>query len=96
MSGLLNLWNAFCDFAKAHLAPPLRALEGPLDAWIGGLPWWAPKACFIGFFLIVAIWVFLIKSDFVYLGAPDRARWRDLRLWTALALLPYILLYLIY
>ena len=30
------------------------------------------------------------------LGAPDQAGWRDLRIWTALVLLPYIIIYIVY
>jgi hypothetical protein len=28
------------------------------------------------------------------LGSPDKARWRDLRLWVPILLVPYLLIYL--
>ncbi len=45
---------------------------------------WA-RTLFLVFFLLILVGVYLLPADYVFRGAPDRARWRDLRLW-ALAL----------
>ncbi len=89
---------AFCTSLtqRIHqaLVPALRAVLGPLDAWLAGLPLWAGRASAVTLFLVAGLWLLTLKREYVYLGAPDQARWRDLRLWAAFALLPYIVLYL--
>lgn len=91
-----NPWNAFSEWLKAHVAPSLKTVLAPLDAWINSLPLWTGKACAVGLFVIVGLWALTLKRDYIYLGAPDRARWRDLRVWTVLVLLPYIIVYLVF
>ncbi len=93
---MTSLWNAFSEWMKTNVAPHLRALLAPLDAWIDTLPLWTGTACAVALFVIVGLWAFTLKRSYVYLGAPDQARWRDLRIWAALVLLPYIIIYLIY
>jgi len=42
------------------------------------------------------VWVFLRSPDKIYRDAPDRARWRDLRLWIVPLALIQIALYWIF
>ena len=39
--------------------------------------------------------VLRLDRDFIYLGSPDRSRWRDLRLWAVVVTVPYLLIYLL-
>ena len=90
----MNPWDAFANFMQTNVAPSLRALHVPLDAWIDGLPWWTPKACALTLFILAGLWAMTLKRSYIYLGAPDQAAWRDLRIWAVLVLVPYILIYL--
>ena len=90
------MWNAFSEFMKSNVAPHLKALLTPLDQLIDTLPLWVGTACAIGLFVIVGIWALTLKRSYIYLGAPDQAAWRDLRIWTIIVLLPYIIVYLIF
>ena len=83
------------EFLNEKVAPLLKRLHQPLDEWIGGLPSWAGVACAVGLFVLAGLWVLTLKREYVYVGAPDRRRWRDLRLWALLVLLPYIIIYLV-
>jgi hypothetical protein len=91
-----NPWNAFSEFVKTHVAPGLKSLLVPLDAWIDSLPLWTGTVCAVGLFVIVGLWALTLRREYIYLGAPDQARWRDLRIWTILVLLPYIIIYLVF
>lgn len=86
----------FKTLANDVLVPMLKAVLGPLDVWLSGLPPWTGRLCAIVLFLAGAVWALTLKRSYVYLGAPDDARWRDLRLWALLATLPYIVLYLLF
>ena len=65
-----------------------------IDVWLIAIPrpWWrfAPVALFV----VAGLWVLTLKRSFVFLGAPSQAAWRDLRIWTILFLIPYIVIYL--
>ena len=52
------------------------------------------KACFFLFFCLILILVISQKKSFVYQGAPDQAKWRDLRIWAAGILVLQMGLYL--
>ena len=54
--------------------------------WTQSFELWMIKGCFAIFFLSIALFVMWQKKDFVYVGAPDQARWRDLRIWALLLL----------
>ena len=50
----------------------------------------------ISFFMIIFIFELYQRRDYVYQGAPDQARWRDLRIWAGLILIAQSALYLIF
>jgi hypothetical protein len=91
--------NWFEDYFRAPLSravsPTLKRIFGPLDDFLLGLPPSVWLACAIGLFLIAGIAVWCLKRNYVYLGAPDEAPWRDLRIWATILLLPYIAIYLL-
>ncbi|MGV7927879.1 MAG: hypothetical protein AB2L13_03060 [Spirochaetota bacterium] len=54
--------------------------------WIHGLPLWTAKLGAVLLFAGVLATVWSLPKEFVYFGAPDRARWRDLRVWATVLL----------
>ena len=81
------------QWIRATLGPPLKSLHEPIDNWLGSLPMSVAMACAIGLFVLAGIWVWTLRTDFIFRGAPDRSRWRDLRIWSMVVLLPYITIY---
>ncbi len=90
-----GLWVDMTEWIRSTLGPPLKSLHQPLDDWLGSLPMSIAMACAIGLFVVAGLWVWTLKTDFIFRGAPDRNRWRDLRLWSMAVLLPYITIYLL-
>ncbi|MCA9103242.1 MAG: hypothetical protein R3C10_14765 [Pirellulales bacterium] len=68
----------------------------PLDRVLDAAPMWVAQACAVGLFVVAGLAVCVLRRNFVYLGAPDQHRWRDLRIWSLLLLLPYIAVYLVW
>ncbi|MBN1344707.1 MAG: hypothetical protein JXQ73_18590 [Phycisphaerae bacterium] len=93
---MIRLWQAFGDWMRAHIAPSLKATLAPLDAWINTLPSWMGTVCAVGLFVVAGLVLSTLSRSYIYLGAPDQARWRDLRIWTWLVLLPYIIIYIVF
>jgi hypothetical protein len=71
----------------------LSAILGPLDALLGAIPFGAARWVIVGFLALAGLIPQLLPRDYVYLGAPDRERWRDLRLWAAVIVGVYVLIY---
>ena len=71
----------------------LVAILGPLDAALGAIPFGAARWVIVGFLAFWGLAPLLLSRDYVYLGAPDRERWRDLRLWAAAIVGAYVLVY---
>lgn len=80
---------------RQRLGPPLKALHAPFDQWLGGLPMSVAMACAVGLYVVALIWVWGLRREFVYRGAPDRHWWRDLRIWATAVVIPYIAIYLL-
>ncbi len=62
--------------------------------WAHGMEEGGVRILFIAFFAVVLLFALRQDEDFVYEGAPDRARWRDLRIWAAGIMAIQIVLYL--
>ena len=75
--------------------PALKSVFGPLDTFLIGLPPWVWLSCAISLFVIAGCAVWTLRRSYVYLGAPDQSRWRDLRIWSTVLLIPYVLIYLL-
>jgi hypothetical protein len=71
----------------------IRTSLRPINDWLAGLPPWTWHAAAVGLFALSAAAVLLIPRRFIYAGAPDQHAWRDLRWWTILALIPYMIIY---
>lgn len=80
---------------KSTLGPPLKALHRPIDEWLGSLPMSVAMGCALGLYLIAVIWVWRLKREFVFRGAPDTHMWRDLRIWATLVVIPYVAVYVL-
>jgi len=90
MAEKITLW------IRKTLGPPLRSLHEPIDHWLVSLPMSVAMACAIGLFVLAGIWVWTLHTDFIFRGAPDHKRWRDLRIWSMVVLLPYITIYFLF
>lgn len=56
------------------------------------MPLWTAKAGAVILFLIVFISAWMLPKNFILQGAPDKKKWRDLRVWaTTLILLQFII-----
>ncbi len=88
-------WESFCNFIRAKLGPPLKSFHEPIDQWLGSLPMSVAMVCAIGLFVVAGVWVWTLRREFIFRGAPDQQCWRDLRIWSMIVLLPYIAIYLL-
>jgi hypothetical protein len=88
-------WGQFCEFLRRLLGPPLKSFHEPIDQWLGSLPMSVAMACAIGLFVVAGAWVWTLRREFIFRGAPDQKWWRDLRIWSMVVLLPYIGVYLL-
>jgi cytosine/uracil/thiamine/allantoin permease len=64
--------------------------------FIHQLPLWSAKVGAVLLFLIVLTVTWLIPKSFIYSGAPDMKRWRDLRVWATLLILLQFLIYAVF
>ena len=53
-------------------------------------------AIFFAFFAAVALFGLMLKREFVYRGAEDGSRWRDLRIWVVAIMAIQAALYVIF
>ena len=83
-------WKAWIE----SLASWLKSLHEPVDQWLGQLPMSVAVACAMALFVVAMVWVWTLRKEFVFRGAPDRQWWRDLRVWATIVLLPYMAVYL--
>ena len=74
----------------------LEAVFAPLDALLQAIPFAAARWCVVAFLLISAVLPFFLSDDYIFLGSPDRSRWRDLRHWALAFMAPYVLIYLLF
>lgn len=65
----------------------------PWNTWLDSLPPLVWHLAAVGLFVSTALVVALIPKWYILGGAPDRAGWRDLRWWAAVALAPYAVIY---
>jgi len=87
-------WDQLGDWIRQALGPSIKAFHQPVDDWLGSLPMWVAMACVIGLYGIAALWVWSLRKEFIFRGAPSHRWWCDLRIWATLILLPYVGVYL--
>lgn len=78
---MIQLWNA---------------LGGALTAVLAAVPMPLAKALVLAFLAVLGVVGFFLPREYSFLGAPDRAFWRDLRFWAliviVLEMIPYVFL----
>ncbi|MBC8243149.1 MAG: hypothetical protein H8E20_02030 [Verrucomicrobia bacterium] len=81
-------------FLEQNLVPLLKPSVDAFHAVIDPLPppVWRFSIC--AYLVLGTVWVLFLRKDYVLRGSPDAARWRDLRLWIPVLLVPYLLIYL--
>ncbi|MEW6527988.1 MAG: hypothetical protein AB1444_15130 [Spirochaetota bacterium] len=60
------------------------------------LPLWNAKIVAMIIFACMLVVAWLLPYDFIIKGAPDRKRWRDLRLWATLLTIVQLVIYYIF
>ncbi len=73
----------------------LEFVLGPINDAMGALPPWSARVAVALLLVLPAAAVWRLSRDWVFSGAADRAKWRDLRLWAALFVVPYLVIYLL-
>lgn len=70
------------------------ALSEAVMTALAAMPLWSVKVLVIGIFAGLAIWAMTMPGDHAFRGAPDRAWWRDVRIWAVvvigLEIIPYL------
>ncbi len=73
----------------------LEFVLGPINTAMGALPLWSARIAVALLLILPAATVWRLSRDWVLRGAPDRAKWRDLRIWAAVFIVPYLVIYLL-
>jgi hypothetical protein len=73
----------------------LVATLGTLDGWLGAIPLGAARWSAAALLVLPVVVLAFARREWIYRGAPDQRRARDLRMWAALVTLPYAILYLL-
>jgi len=71
----------------------LEAVFTPIDRALAAVPMAAARSITVTFLLLACLIPLLLPRAYVFLGAPDTRRWRDLRLWAVVAMVPYVVIY---
>jgi len=67
-----------------------------MSHWLKSIPLiWVTVFTIIGF-LALAVWVWLQPTGYVFEGAPDKKKWRDLRLWATVMIVVEAIVYIIF
>lgn len=80
---------------RTTLGPPLKKVHEPVDRWLGSLPMSVAVACALGLYAGAVVWVWTLRREFVFRGAPDKRWYRDLRLWATVVVMPYVAIYIL-
>ena len=82
------------EWLNSAIGPPLKAVFHPIDEILAGIymPW--ARICAVGLFVLAMLWVLSLRKEYVNLDAPRKVWYCDLRLWTFVAMIPHVLIYL--
>ena len=81
-------------FLEQNLVPLLKPAFDSFHSVIDQLPPLVWRFSICAYLVMGTVWALFLSRDYVFLGSPDQARWRDLRLWVPVLLVPYLLIYL--
>ena len=81
-------------FLEQYLVPLLKPAVDAFHAVIDSFPppVWRFSIC--AYIVLGTVWALFLNREYVLLGSPDCSRWRDLRLWIPVLLVPYLFIYL--
>ena len=82
------------QFLEQQLVPLLMPSVDVFHAVIDPLPPSVWRFSICAYLVLGTVWALFLSRDYVLLGSPDQARWRDLRLWVPVLIVPYLLIYL--
>ena len=82
------------EFVNNVFGPPLKAIFHPINDALENIymPW--ARICAVGLFVLAIVWVFTLRKEYVNLDAPRDVWYADLRIWTVIALIPHLLIYI--
>lgn len=85
----------FSHWIDRVFGPMLMPIFSPINAWLDPIymPW--ARICALALFIGTILWVATLRPQYVNLDAPRKAWYADLRVWTALSMLPHIIVYLL-
>jgi hypothetical protein len=75
------------------LAHGLTLFFEPIHSVMRSIPLSRARLFVLALLILPLVGLLLQKRSFIFRGAPDQKRWRDLRLWAVIVLLPYVVLY---
>ena len=81
-------------FLEQILVPLLKPAFDSFHSVIEQLPPLVWRFSICAYLVLGTIWALFLSRDYVLLGSPDQARWRDLILRIPVLLVPYLLIYL--
>jgi ABC-type uncharacterized transport system permease subunit len=90
-----TLFDWVKESLRQTVGPPLKAIHQPFDEWLGTLPMSVALGCVLALYAVALIWVWTLRREFVFRGAPDQKWWRDLRVWATIVTIPYVAVYLL-
>lgn len=63
-----------------------------MNQWLNSIPLVYAKVAAMSLFLMIVVISWMLPGEFIFSGAPDRKKWRDLRVWgTVIVLLQFII-----
>ena len=82
------------NWATRVFGPILKPVFHPMDEVLEGIymPW--ARICALALFIGAMIWVWMLKKEYVDLDRPNKHWYSDLRVWTIVAMLPHVVIYL--
>ncbi len=67
-----------------------------MSEFLKSIPLYWAKIIAAILYLLLALWVVTRPKKFIYQGAPDKGKWRDLRWWAIILIGVQILLYMVF
>ncbi len=73
-----------------------QAAGEALIGLLGMIPMWGVKVLVVLVFAGLVILALRLPRDYIFIGAPDKSRWRDVRIWIVVVAILEVLVYLFF
>lgn len=93
LNQLMEPVNEWLTKVETPIFEQILDVMRPFNQWMNQLPPIVWKLSAVGLFVVSALAALCIPRSYIFASAPDNQSWRDLRLWTVVALLPYMAIY---